>query len=98
MLDQENGHTVFEGQLLDVLHQALHQRGVYPGPRLVQQNELRICHHGAGQFQQPFLPGRQAASVFVLQVNQVHEAQHLQRFLPELPLLSPHPPGPQPGG
>ena len=64
VLDEEHRHAVL-AQVLDVPEQALGQRRVHPGHRLVEHDHLGLAHQRPGHLQQLALAAGQAAGEVV---------------------------------
>ena len=97
MLDDEKGHALAVecGHPVDDLVQ---QRRVDAGTGLVQQHQLGLGHHHAGQFQQLALAARQHPGRFGRQCRQAHEVQPVSRGGLYRPLLLRHGARAQPVG
>src|SRR5690606_37597164 len=90
VLDEQEGDAALAVELLDLLADLAHQRGVHARARLVEQHDLGVGHQRARQLQQLLLAARHGAGRLVGHVRQLHEVEHLARLLAQLALLGAH--------
>src|SRR4051795_10263202 len=91
VLDEDDRHALL-AEVLDVAEQALRQRRIHPGHRLVEHDHLGVAHQRPGHLQQLALAAGEDAGEVVLLGVELEPLEQVHGLLGVLALLS-TPPG-----
>ena len=98
MLDDEKGIARLAIEAADGRKQLLEQGAVHAGGDLIQQDDARLGHHGAAQFQKLLLTAGEIAGRFVHHMGKIEKIQNLAGTGAHLRLPVAHQRGAKPGG